>query len=171
MTPPPIHPAALSPDELLAQCDVRRVRRSGPGGQRRNKVETGVVLRHRPTEIMAEASERRSQAENQRLAISRLRTNLALEVRLPVEPASALSELWRSRCRAGRISINPGHADFPAILAELLDTLTACDMKLSTAAERLTTTGSQLTRLLKVEHRALLIVNRRRTELGRYRLQ
>ena len=76
-----LHPAALPPDELLAQCDVQFVRRSGPGGQHRNKVSTGVVLVHRPTGIKAEANERRSQAENRTAACLRLRVNLALEVR------------------------------------------------------------------------------------------
>src|SRR5262249_27924451 len=42
------HPAARAPDALLAECEVRRTRRSGPGGQNRNKVETAVVLRHLP---------------------------------------------------------------------------------------------------------------------------
>src|SRR5262249_15351793 len=68
-----IHPAALPVEELLADCDVRRTRRSGPGGQRRNKVETAVTIVHRPTTISAEASERRSQAENCTLALFRLR--------------------------------------------------------------------------------------------------
>ena len=58
------HPAALSPEELLHQCRARRTRRSGPGGQHRNKVETAGVLTHAPTGVQAEANERRSQAEN-----------------------------------------------------------------------------------------------------------
>ena len=37
-----IHPAALPFDALLKECEVRRLRRSGPGGQHRNKVETAV---------------------------------------------------------------------------------------------------------------------------------
>lgn len=57
------HPAAIDPDELLRQCDEKRIRRGGPGGQHRNKVETAVVLHHRPTGMTAEASERRSLAE------------------------------------------------------------------------------------------------------------
>ena len=68
-----VHPACLPIDELLAQCDVRHERRSGPGGQHRNKVATAVVLTHRPTGVRAEANERRSQAENHAEAVRRLR--------------------------------------------------------------------------------------------------
>ena len=44
-----IHPAALDPDVLAGECEFRATRRSGPGGQNRNKVETAVILTHRPT--------------------------------------------------------------------------------------------------------------------------
>ena len=35
-----MHPAELPIPELLRQCEVVHTRRSGPGGQHRNKVET-----------------------------------------------------------------------------------------------------------------------------------
>ena len=56
-----VHPASLDVQRLLVDCESRRERRGGPGGQHRNKVETAVVLRHLPTGIVAEANERRSQ--------------------------------------------------------------------------------------------------------------
>ena len=96
------HPAADSPEQLLAHCDVRRLRRSGPGGQHRNKVETAVSLHHLPTGVRAEASERRSQAQNQSVALFRLRVNLALEVRRPCGPDNVPSLLWQSRCGGRR---------------------------------------------------------------------
>ena len=121
------HPAALSLDDLLADCDLRRTRRGGPGGQHRNKVETAVVITHRPTGISGQAAERRSQDLNRQMAIQRLRVNLALEVRTPPGAESLASDLWLSRVRGGKITVSPEHDDFPALLAEALDRLAACD--------------------------------------------
>jgi protein subunit release factor B len=53
-----VHPATLPPADLLKQTQEIHTRRSGPGGQHRNKTQTAVVLLHKPTGIAAEASER-----------------------------------------------------------------------------------------------------------------
>lgn len=161
-SPDVVHPAALSPDVLQARCQETRTRRSGPGGQHRNKVETAIVLFDPQTEISAEASERRSQADNRRMAIFRLRLNLAIGFRLEGFPDDAPSEGWNTRCRNGRISINPSHDDFPSLLAEALDRIVACDWDVSAAAEQLHATTSQIIRLLKHEPRAMALVNRER---------
>lgn len=165
------HPAALPAEVLCSQCEVRRLRRSGPGGQHRNKVETAVHLRHRTTGVEAEANERRSQAENQKVALRRLRLNLALEIRtLPAEGA-APSPLWRSRIQAGRLSVSPGSDDFPTLLAEALDVLAACAGDLKPAAERLAITASQLWKLVQKEPRAATLVNQQRQAGGLHPLQ
>lgn len=62
---------------LLAQCDVETFRASGPGGQHRNRRESGVRLRHRPTGIVVTATERRSQHQNREIALERLGKKLA----------------------------------------------------------------------------------------------
>ncbi|MEQ8787034.1 MAG: peptide chain release factor-like protein [Pirellulaceae bacterium] len=161
------HPAAASIEALLAECHVTRGRRSGPGGQHRNKVETAIVIEHEPTGARAEASERRSQEQNRQLAIRRLRLRLALEVRTPLErQAIAPTALWRSRVSGGRIAVSTEHDDFPALLAEALDAVAACEMDVKAAAEALCVSSSQLIKLLKQEPKALAEVNRRRAELG-----
>jgi hypothetical protein len=166
------HPADLSADELLAECDVRFVRRSGPGGQHRNKVSTGAVLLHKPTGVKAEASERRSQAENRDVALSRLRIRLALEVRIGREPGSVPSALWRSRLSGGgRIAVSPTHEDFPALLAEAIDTLAACDFDPKPASEALGCSVSQLVKLLQKEPQAMTQVNRQRQQRGEHPLR
>ncbi|HID77894.1 MAG TPA: peptide chain release factor-like protein [Planctomycetaceae bacterium] len=161
-----IHPVLLRDEELAQQCEMEFLRRSGPGGQHRNKVETAVRLRHRPTGVEAEASERRTQAANRRVAMERLRVNLALEVRLPRPPTAPPSPLWQSHCPRGRIRISRRHAEFPALLAEALDVVAAADIDLRLAAQRLGTTPSQLVKLFRKEPRALALVNRWRLRRG-----
>lgn len=162
------HPAALPPDRLLADCDLRFTRRSGPGGQNRNKVETAVVLTHQPTGIVGQAGERRSQAENRAVALFRLRLNLAIEVRTnPVGP----SPLWESRLKGRKIPVNPAHDDFPALVAEALDFLHAAGDDPTGAAASLGVSTSQFVRLLATEPRALAGLNARRESRGLHPLR
>ncbi len=167
----PVHPAAIPPEQLLADCELRQLRRSGPGGQHRNKVETAVVLRHRPTGVKAEANERRSQAQNRSVAIFRLRMNLALEVRCRRAAEQTPSPLWQSRCRGGRIGMNASHDDFPVVLAETLDVIAGCEADVKAAASTLQCTASQLLKLLKKDPRAMALVNRWRRERDLHPLQ
>jgi hypothetical protein len=164
------HPAMSGPERLLADCDVRRLRRSGPGGQHRNKVETAVSLHHLPTGVRAEASERRSQAQNQSVALFRLRVNLALEVRRSVGRDYVPSPLWQSRCDGG-LKVSVSHDDFPCLLAEALDVLAAFDAEPKEAVAVLGGTPSQLVRLLKLDPRALALVNRWRRERRQHALR
>ena len=161
-----MHPAQIDPIELLKDCQVRRGRASGPGGQHRNKVETAITLLHTPTGIEAGASERRSQEANRKTALFRLRVKLAIEYRSPEDTLAEPSALWQSRCRSGRVSVNTSHDDFPSILSEALDAIARCDWQLAPAAEHLGCTGSQLVKLLKQEPAALERLNQRRAELG-----
>ena len=160
------HPAALDVQRLLAECSTDRLRRSGPGGQHRNKVETAVVITHTPTGVKGEASERRSQQQNRRMAVFRLRVNLALQLRRPLSTGSSPSPLWRSRCVGGRIAISATHEDFPSLLAEALDTLHAHQMDIKPAAEMLQCSVSQLTKFLKVEAKAIQQLNAHRRQIG-----
>lgn len=154
-----MHPAAMPEEELLKACAVSRTRRGGPGGQHRNKVSTAVSITHTPTGITGAASERRSQAENLKVAVRRLRVNLALGVRSSVADGAGPSATWR-------LPVNPDHADFPTVLAEALDVIEAMAGDVSAAADRLKCTSSQLVKLLKNEPRALEQVNARRLSSG-----
>lgn len=167
VTPPGLHPVDLSAERLLQECDQQRTRRSGPGGQHRNKVETCLVLTHRPTGVRAEAGERRSLSENQAMALRRLRLRLAIEVRTDRDPESVPTPLWQSRCRAGRISVNENHEDYPSLLAEALDLLQQMAWDPKSAAEKLTCTPSQLLKFLKQEPQAwtALLTQRRQNGL------
>jgi RF-1 domain len=173
-----MHPASLDPDVLLKQCTTRRYKASGPGGQHRNKVETAVELTHSPTGITAAATERRSQNDNQRAALKRLRLKLAIEYRTPgptitIDPSSpdtlpgaGTSGLWQSRLKAKRIEISADHTDFPTLIAEALDTLAALGYDMPKAAAVLGTTSSQLIKLFQKEPAVMAKVNAERTSRG-----
>jgi protein subunit release factor B len=70
--PKPRGPFALDRAALDAVCEVTFVRGSGPGGQHRNKVETGVRLVHPPSGIAIVATDNRSQYQNREAAFERL---------------------------------------------------------------------------------------------------
>jgi len=61
---------------LKRQVTIETYRSRGPGGQRKNKVETAVRLKHLPSGLTVIAAERRSQTENRSLAFERLRKRL-----------------------------------------------------------------------------------------------
>lgn len=62
--------------DLERDCEMEFFVAGGPGGQHRNKVETGVRLMHRPTGIVVTATERRSQSANREAAYERMAEKL-----------------------------------------------------------------------------------------------
>ena len=161
------HPATLDEGELLKQCKVDFGRVSGPGGQHRNKVETAVTMVHVPTGVETRATERRSQAQNRGVALFRLRLKLAIKVRTWVSRDNHRpSELWCRRRQGEKMSVNPEHLDYPALLAEALDLITARNFDIAGAAGRLGITMSQLARLVRHERHAFAMVNEGREATG-----
>jgi protein subunit release factor A len=82
---------------LKRQVVVETYRSRGPGGQRKNKTETSVRLKHLPSGITVIATEHRSQAENKRLAFERLserllRLNRPRKRRIPTSVPSGVVE-------------------------------------------------------------------------------
>ncbi|GCE05905.1 peptide chain release factor family protein [Dictyobacter aurantiacus] len=63
-------------ESLERDCDLEFFIGSGPGGQHRNKVESGVRLTHRPTGLVVTATERRSQHTNRDIAFERMAQRL-----------------------------------------------------------------------------------------------
>ena len=157
---------------LLAQCDVDTYRASGPGGQHRNKTESAVRVRHRPSGLMAHGDETRSQAENKAKAVKRLREHLAFDLR---EDIAHLDEGWQPSARLAAL-LAGGTAplgertrqtvEYLVAMAELLDVVAATGAEVAAPAARLGVTTGALSKLLTHDERVLRVVNRMRQQRG-----
>jgi hypothetical protein len=161
-------------DALIGQCEVDRYRASGPGGQHRNKTESAVRLRHKPTGVSAIGEDSRSQAENKLHAVRRLRGAIALEVREPV----ALDGFVPSRRLAAFVAAGTAPlgartrhtGEFWAAIAELLDLLVVGALEIAATAQRLgLTTGALSKLLLHDDHVARAVNDLRRSRQMRPR--
>ena len=141
----------LSDEALLRQCREEHYKASGPGGQRRNKVQTANKLHHPLSGITAQSHDSRSLQENRVRAVHRLRERIAVEVRAPfnLESPELPSELVAQRGAKQTLSINRRNRAYPIVLAVALDALAAADGRYAKAAQALGITTSQLLRFLK----------------------
>ena len=158
----------LDDGALFAQCEFDRFRASGPGGQKRNVTDSAVRLRHRPTGLAAEASESRSQHDNRRRALARLRRTLALGVRAPVglEGYEPPPELLAVRTSEGRIAVGRRDARFLPAVAALFDLLEAARWRLSDAARPAGVSTAAIGRLLAQDAAVWRAANERRRAHG-----
>ncbi len=172
---------AMDDSALLAQCDVNLYKASGPGGQHRNKVTSAVRLVHRASGIGAGASESRSQHENRRMALRRLRMQIACKVRRPLDAETCLEGRWirptvvaeclftvrggQARGR-GRLEIGRKDHRFWEVAACLLDLLEAFDGRLAEAAKPLGITTSNLATVLQSDRHLLGAAQAIRREHG-----
>ena len=85
MDPNPFTPPE-SDEDLLAQCEVWTFRGSGPGGQSVNTTDSAVRLRHRPTGVTVVCRAQRSQLQNKRMCLKRLRERLLRLAEPPAPP-------------------------------------------------------------------------------------
>jgi protein subunit release factor B len=84
-------------ERLARDCDITAYRSSGPGGQKKNKTESSVRVRHRPTGITRVATESRSQFRNREAALGRLWAELQRRARrkkprIATKPSAAAVE-------------------------------------------------------------------------------
>lgn len=154
----------LDDASLLAECEVDRFRASGPGGQKRNKTESAVRLRHTPTGLHGEANESRSQHENRARALRRLRLAIALTLRASVD----LEGYAPPPLLAAALRKPPGRRapELLPALAELFDVLEACAWRIREAATTLGGASAAVSRLLLVDDDVWRAAAQRRQALG-----
>ena len=109
-----------SADEVLSsQCSLDFHKASGRGGQKVNKTSSAVRLTHLPSGITVVCSESRSQTENRKTALKKLRKQAALGLRRePEEGAFSSADFETPPSLAN-------HARYLPWLAKVLDFLYA----------------------------------------------
>jgi hypothetical protein len=78
--------------------------------------------------------------------------------------------MWQQRCRQQKIQCNEHHADFPAMLSEALDAVSAKDFDVARAAAALGCSSSQLIRFIGRIPDAIEWLNQQRASRGLHRL-
>src|SRR6056297_2754893 len=174
----PPHPSLFDSETLLGQCDLRFQRRSGPGGQHRNKTSSGVFLHHESTGVVAEATERRSQAVNRQAALLRLRLKMAIELRTasPLDalgensqpsPGCSLEQSLRDRYRGHPLKLRENNPDRPAVMALLLNDLHAAGGQPSLVGPLWSSSTSAVVNFIKTYPAAFAYLNAIRAHHGR----
>ena len=151
---------------LLADCDVDTYRASGPGGQKRNKTESAVRLRHKPSGLSVIAEESRSQAENRARALKRLREALALRLRQPVTEEGVPVAIRASIDKRGRLAVGRRDARYLPAAASVLDVLVTLEGSVADTASRLGITTGNLSAFLTADDALMAEANRIRAGLG-----
>ena len=156
-------------EKLLAECELQRYRASGPGGQKRNKTDSAVRLIHTPSGCSATATESRSQHDNRRKALRRLRFQLAIQFRMPSQDRPE----WPTgiQPQGTVLKVRPNNPSIPLFLALILDEIHCHAGHIRKVAAARGVSTSSLVRVLASVPLAFQEVNRQREEWGLGRLK
>jgi hypothetical protein len=154
-------PYALSDSELLAQCRIDTFRAGGAGGQHVNKTDSAVRLTHLASGTTAQSQNERDRLRNQTDALRHLRLRMALTMR-------GLAEVgWLDRYRQGRqLRLGPRAQDYHLVVATVLDVLERHVGGLSTTAQELNISASQIAKLLTADKEVHAATNALRARHG-----
>jgi RF-1 domain len=156
---------ALDDTELAKRCKFEAYKSGGPGGQKRNKTSSAAKITHVELGISAHSSDFRSQAENRKRALHRLRFKLAAEIRTPIDPRGYEPPAWFAEARVqGKLTTNTHNPVYARLAAHALDVFAAVDGRLSDASALLGVSNSNLVHHLKAEHAMWSVVSRIRSD-------
>lgn len=127
---------ALSEEELNSIVDFDFFKRSGNGGQKRNKTSSAVRVVLKEYDIAAEDCTERSQKLNRSKALQKLRRKLAMTVRQEFAD-EALTV------------VAPSNIKYPLFLAHLMDLLESVDYSFKECGLKLDLSSSQVEKLLR----------------------
>lgn len=144
-----VHFLYLTDQELMKQCVFDRFRARGPGGQKKNKTDSAVRIRHISLGLIGLSSESRSQHVNRIYALRRLRLKIALTLRNNDQDDQIELEKFVQQMKTTSFALNIRDPRYPIIVASLFDELNANDWKISITAKKIGITSSALNKFLR----------------------
>ncbi|MCX8044867.1 MAG: peptide chain release factor-like protein [Desulfobacterota bacterium] len=158
------YPFLLMDEEHFAgQCRFDAYTASGHGGQKRNRTYSAIRATHLPTGISVIAEESRSQHENKKRALRRLRKAIALRTRKETPLQELDARIISFVCSDTAPRMNPKNPLYPIMCATLLDMLYHAHGKISDAAHRLGISSGRMNKLLAADKDLFTAANNVRT--------
>lgn len=148
----------LEDEALLALCRQECYRASGPGGQHRNTTDSAVRLTLPDGSVTASCADHRSQHRNRSGALKRLRSAIAIELRLPVLEKG--ETVWDGPWKLGLKDRR-----YAGFIALILDVLAHNDWAVGSSAKALGISTGKLVRVLSHDDHAWNAVNQGRAKL------
>lgn len=131
---------ALSDEELMKECRFDAMRGTGPGGQKRNKTSSAARVTHLESGLSAFDDVTRSQHQNLKHALDKLRGEIAVNL-LPGEgeatPGIPIAPVPK-----------PNSRNYFLWLGKIFDALLATDFQMPEAAARFECSPSHLIRIV-----------------------
>lgn len=143
-------------EELLKLCKIDCIKGSGPGGQKRNKTSSAVVLTMSELDISVSDCTERSQFRNRENALKKLKFAIALKLRQQPPPEGICNPLC---------SIKSDH--YPLFAAQLLDFLHDSGFDHKCAAEKCGLTPSAMLKKIHRDPQLWQFVQNQRRSSGR----
>ena len=148
-------------NDLLRACKVSGYQGGGPGGQFRNKTNSGVDLRLSEFNLAIKSCESRSASDNKVHALHRMRLAIALNVR---EAPKSASEL---KFPGSMGHIQPSNELYPQFIADVLDIVAATGGDTKEAARAFGLSPSALTKILHADKAVLAKIQQLRQSGGK----
>ena len=149
--------------DLLKLCEISAYKGSGPGGQHKNKTNSGVKLKLKENSqpvIESYSCDDRSSHINKLLALKKLRLKIALQIR--EEPAAQIPFPFPGS--DGKIS--PDNNLYPQFIADILDRINFCKGDLGEAAKVWGLSKSALNKIILQDKKVMEAFKNLKTRLN-----
>lgn len=138
----------MDEEDFAGQCRFDTYMASGHGGQKRNRTYSAIRATHLPTGISVIAEESRSQHENKKRALRRLKKAIAVRVRKGPPLQEFDPRIMPFLGSTTFQHINPNNPLYPIVCATVLDVLYQEHGRISDAARRLGMSTGRINKLL-----------------------